>query len=106
MDVAAGDRWSGEGDVDRLGLGEIREPGGLELRTTRTEGRLDRPLGLVRRLAQACLLRGRQRADAREELAQLAALAAEVLELDAGELISAPCLGDRVERLGGQARRV
>ena len=51
MDVAALERRAGKGDIDRLGLGEIRQSRGLQFGSTRRQRALDGALGLVGCLA-------------------------------------------------------
>src|SRR5579864_208755 len=86
VDVAAAQRRTGERDVDGLCLGDVRQPRRLELGAACGQAGLDGPLGLVGRLAQRGSLGGLQLADARQETADLAALAAEVFDLDGLEL--------------------
>jgi hypothetical protein len=87
VDVAAPDPWSGKGDVDGFGLGEVGESSLFELGAARCQSFLDGALRVVDCLAKCSFLLWSERADAFEQLADSAALASEVLDLDALELV-------------------
>src|SRR5205823_647892 len=93
-------------DVDRLYLGEVRQPRRLELGTARGERGFDGALDFVGGLAKRRLLRRRELRDVRQQPADLAVLPAEVFLLDPSELVFALSAPDYGQRLARQRRRV
>src|SRR3984893_2177119 len=102
VDVPASERWTGERDVDCLGLGDVREACPLELGAPRGKGDLDRAFGLVRGLTQGGSFRRSHLADARQQAAHLAALASQVVERNRLELAFRARFRDIGERVLGQ----
>src|SRR5256885_3504518 len=105
MHVAATKGRAGERDVDRLGLGEVCHACGIKLRAASGQPGLDFALGFVRGFAEGGLLFGGKPADVRQQAADMAALAAEILGFDALEVGGRPRLADRGQRLARQRRR-
>src|SRR5882672_1677839 len=105
VDVAASEWWARERDVDRLCLGDVRQPCNFELCASGRQRRLDRALGLVGGLAQRRSLGGRHLADACQQPGYLPALPAQVIECDRLELVFSARLRNRGDCLFCQLSR-
>src|SRR5579859_5852069 len=102
VDVAPAQGRPREGDVDRLGLGDLGQARGLELLPAGGERRLDRALRVVGGLPEGGALSGLEPADARQQPADVPALAAQVLDRDGLQLVGGLGLRDGSEGLAGQ----